>query len=111
MSSATKLGGLARRDVLRAGAFGLGLGAVGWGSTPLLGRSAKAAPADNGRILVVVELSGANDGLNTVVPYSDDAYYRARPKLGIRSNKVHKLDDHFGLQPTMVGFERLYKDG
>jgi uncharacterized protein (DUF1501 family) len=107
--SSAKLGGLARRDVLRAGVYGLGLGVLGWGTTPLVGSVAEAA--DDGRILVVVELSGANDGLNTVVPYADDAYYRARPKLGIRAEKLRKLDDRFGLQPTMVGFERLYKDG
>ena len=111
--SSGKLGSLARRDVLRAGVYGLGLGVVGWGTTPMLGGSARAAPepAPGERILVVVELSGANDGLNTVVPYADDAYYRARPKLGIRAAKLRKLDDHFGLQPTMAGFERLYKDG
>ncbi|HXW28853.1 MAG TPA: DUF1501 domain-containing protein [Xanthobacteraceae bacterium] len=109
VSSSAKLGGFARRDVLRAGVYGLGLGVVGWGTTPLVGSVAQAA--DDGRILVVVELSGANDGLNTVVPYADDAYYRARPKLGIRAEKLRKLDHHFGLQPTMVGFERLYKDG
>ena len=110
-SLSPKLGRLARRDVLRAGAYGLGLGVVGWGGTSLLAPAAQAAAADDGRILVVVELSGANDGLNTVVPFSDDAYYRARPKLGIRANKLRKLDDQFGLQPTMAGFERLYKDG
>jgi uncharacterized protein (DUF1501 family) len=109
--SSAKLGGPARRDVLRAGVYGLGLGVVGWGSTPLVGSAARAATADDGRILVVVELSGANDGLNTVVPFADDAYYRARPKLGIRADKLRKLDDRFGLQPTMAGFERLYKDG
>ena len=111
-TSSGRLGGLARRDVLRAGAYGLGLGVIGWGTTP---RGAAAMPAEaaagDGRILVVVELSGANDGLNTVVPYADDAYYRARPKLGIRAEKLRKLDDRFGLQPTMAGFERLYKDG
>ena len=111
MSSSPKLGRPGRRDVLRAGAVGLGMGVVGWGATTVVGRSAQAAKADNERILVVVELSGANDGLNTAVPYADDAYYRARPKLGIRANKLRKLDDRFGLQPTMAGFERLYKDG
>lgn len=111
--SAGKLDGMARRDVLRAGLFGLGAGVAGWGgSLPLLDGSAMAAqPADNGRILVVVELSGANDGLNTVVPYRDDAYYRARPKLGIPAAKLRRLDDRFGLQRTMAGFERLWKDG
>jgi uncharacterized protein (DUF1501 family) len=109
--SSARLSGPARRDVLRAGLYGLGLGVVGWGATPLLGGATPAAAAEGAPILVVVELSGANDGLNTVVPYADDAYYRARPKLGIRPDKLHKLDDRFGLQPTMTGFERLYKDG
>ena len=106
-----KLSGPGRRDVLRAGVYGLGLGAVGWGAAPLSGVAAQAGAGDPGRILVVVELSGANDGLNTVVPYTDDAYYRARPKLAIRGEKLRKLDDRFGLQPTMAGFERLWKDG
>jgi len=110
-TSSAKLGGPARRDVLRAGVYGLGLGVVGWGATPLIGGAAPATAADRERILVVVELSGANDGLNTVVPFADDAYYRARPKLGIRAGKLRKLDDRFGLQPTLAGFERLYKDG
>jgi len=106
-----KLSGPGRRDVLRAGVYGLGLGTVGWGAAPFAGIAAEARATDSGRILVVVELSGANDGLNTVVPYADDAYYRARPKLGIRAEKLRKLDDRFGLQPTMAGVERLYKDG
>ena len=110
-TSSAKLGGPARRDVLRAGVYGLGLGVVGWGATPLLGSATPAAAADGERILVVVELSGANDGLNTVVPFADDVYYRARPNLGIRASKLRKLDEHFGLQPTLAGFERLYKDG
>ena len=63
------------------------------------------------RILVVLELSGGNDGLNTVVPYGDPAYYRARPKLGIPEREVLKVADGFGFHPSMVGFERLYKDG
>jgi uncharacterized protein (DUF1501 family) len=63
------------------------------------------------RILVVIELSGGNDGLNTVVPYSDAAYYRARPTLGIAERSVIKAAGGFGFHPSMVGFERLYKDG
>ena len=61
------------------------------------------------RILVVLEMSGGNDGLNTVVPFSDDAYFKQRPTLGIR-NPI-KLDDSLGFHPALIGFERLFKDG
>ena len=74
--------------------------------------AAAAAPTGVGsRILVVVELSGANDGLNTIVPYTNDAYYRARPKLGLKPEKLRRLDDQFAVQSGMAGFERLFKDG
>ena len=63
------------------------------------------------RILVVFEMSGGNDGLNTVVPYANDIYYRLRPRIGIRPERVRKIDEHFGFNPGMSGFERLYKDG
>ena len=62
-------------------------------------------------ILVVLEMSGGNDGLNTVVPYADDTYYRLRPKIGIRPDRVRRIDDRHGFNPGMSGFERLYKDG
>lgn len=103
---------LARRDLLRTGAYALGARAIGAVGAPALlaGTSRAAAPASP-RTLVVVELSGANDGLNTVVPYTDDAYYHARPTLAIRPDKLRKIDDRFGFQATMAGFERLYKDG
>ena len=65
----------------------------------------------NNKILVVLELSGGNDGLNTLVPYGDDAYYRHRPKIGIHEKKLRKIDDHFGFNPDMAGMEKLYKDG
>ncbi len=106
-----------RRDFLRAGLYAVGVSA----GLPAFFRQmslAETANALNGapeknpnRILVVLELSGGNDGLNTVVPYVDDAYHRARPKLAIRANKVLKLDDHFGLHPACEGLERLFKDG
>jgi uncharacterized protein (DUF1501 family) len=72
---------------------------------------ALAKPADGNRILVVVELTGANDGFNTLVPYGDDNYYKLRPNLGIRANKLRKIDDMHGFNPGMAGFERLYKNG
>ena len=73
--------------------------------------AAHAARDKSKRILVVLELSGANDGFNTLVPYADDAYYRLRPKIGIRPAKLRKIDDQFGFNPGMAGFERLYKEG
>ena len=73
--------------------------------------AAHAARDMSKRILVVLELSGANDGFNTLVPYADDAYYRLRPKIGIRPARLRKIDDQFGFNPGMAGFERLYKEG
>jgi len=69
-----------------------------------------AVQAD-GKILVVLELSGGNDGLNTLVPFGDDAYYKHRPHIGIPKKEVRPIDDHFGFSGGMAGFERLYKDG
>jgi uncharacterized protein (DUF1501 family) len=98
--------------LLRGALFGYGLGIVGTGTPVIFSRPAEAAkPVAGERILVVVELSGANDGLNTVVPFGDDAYYRARPRLGVPAKRLRKLDDHFGFPLPMAGFERLYKDG
>ena len=107
-----------RREFLARGLYGVGVGA---GLPLLLSRTsaALAAQALQGtslekhpeRILVVIELSGGNDGLNTVVPFGDAAYYRARPKLGIAERDVIKVANGFGFHPSMVGFERLYKDG
>ncbi|MEE8555021.1 MAG: DUF1501 domain-containing protein [bacterium] len=107
--------GMTRRDLLRAGLYGLGVAGLSAAPLPpMFGRVASALAAQGGeseRIFVVFEVSGGNDGLNTVVPYGDDAYYRQRPKLGIRPDRLRKLDDHFGLNDGMAGFERLYKDG
>lgn len=86
--------------------------AAGLGLPPLFAQLAGAAtPARGERILVVLELSGGNDGLNTVVPYADDNYRRLRPQLAIAANRVRKIDERFGFNPGMAGFERLYKDG
>ena len=94
-----------RRALLRAG-LGLGMGLpLSW---PGL---ARAGTGTGDKILVVLELSGGNDGLNTVVPYADDIYYRMRPNIGIKPNRVLKIDDRHGFNPGMKGFERLYKDG
>ena len=106
---------LKRRDVLRKGMGAVGIaGLAGSSLAPsMFGRVAEAAAsaAANGKILVILELSGGNDGLNTVVPYGDDAYYRHRPEIGLPKTDLRILDDHFGLNPGMAGFESLFKDG
>lgn len=56
---------------------------------------------DYRRLLVLIELKGGNDGLNTVVPYADDAYYSARPRLAIQRDTVLQLDQKFGLHPAL----------
>ncbi len=95
-----------RRALLGAG-LALPLGMAG-----AAGPAAGAAPERKGeRILVVLEMSGGNDGLNTVVPHADDTYYRLRPRIAIRPQRVRRIDDRFGFNPGMSGFERLYKDG
>jgi uncharacterized protein (DUF1501 family) len=63
------------------------------------------------KTLVVIQLSGGNDGLNTVVPYRNDIYYKARPNIAIPSEKVLKLNDEVGLNPAMESLRGLYDDG
>src|SRR5438445_57343 len=102
---------LTRREALRTCLCGVGVSAV---MPAFFGRAAAALAAEasaNDRILVVLELSGGNDGLNTLVPYGDDAYYRHRPTIGLRPPRLRPIDDHFAFSTGMAGFERLYKDG
>lgn len=65
----------------------------------------------DGKILVVVQLSGGNDGLNTVVPFGDDDYHRARPNIGIRADVALKLNDYLGLNPQLGALKELYDNG
>ncbi len=79
--------------------------------SPLSGIARAAQAAVDDRILVVFELSGGNDGLNTVVPYTNDLYYKLRPTLGIKPQKVRKLDDRWGLNPGALGLQRVWDAG
>jgi uncharacterized protein (DUF1501 family) len=63
------------------------------------------------KVLVVLQLSGGNDGLNTVIPVQNDLYYKARPRLGIAKDKAALLTDEVGLNPALTGFKELYDDG
>ncbi len=63
------------------------------------------------RILVLIQLTGGNDGLNMVVPISNDLYYQNRPSISISSNDTIKLNNDFGLHPALSGFESIWGDG
>ena len=70
-----------------------------------------AVAGKNDNVLVVVEQSGGNDGLNTVIPFENDLYYKNRRTLGIPKANVHKLADGIGLHPAMEALAGLYKGG
>src|SRR6266513_1615498 len=65
----------------------------------------------DGTILVVLQLAGGNDGLNMVVPYADDAYHRARPRLALPKEQILTINHHVGLNPKLTGLKSLYEDG
>jgi uncharacterized protein (DUF1501 family) len=67
-------------------------------------------PAGN-KVVVILQLSGGNDGLNTIIPFRNDLYYKARPRLGILKEKALALTDEAGLHPALGGFKELYDDG
>ena len=70
-----------------------------------------SAVTNQPRILVVFELSGGNDGLNTVIPYRNDDYYRARPNIGLRPNEILKLDDEWGMNLGLAGLKQQWDKG
>src|SRR5512140_3869261 len=78
----------------------------------LLRSAASAAQGPSrDRVLVVIQLSGGNDGLNSVVPFEDDAYARLRPTLRLKPAEVHKLAPGLGLHPRMRALLRLFQQG
>ncbi|WP_158846146.1 DUF1501 domain-containing protein [Algibacter sp. L1A34] len=63
------------------------------------------------RRLVIIQLSGGNDGLNTVIPYQNDLYYKARPSLGIKKGAILELNDEVGLHKSLKPLKKLYDNG
>lgn len=104
-----------RRDFIRNLGLLAGAGTVSMtlGDVPLRAFSnvlSKAAEY-NGKILVLIQLSGGNDGLNTVIPFEDSRYYNFRKNIGIRKNDALKLSSLTGLNPGMTSFKKLYDEG
>jgi uncharacterized protein (DUF1501 family) len=104
-----------RRELFRVGCSGLAAVSIGSTLPAFVAKMAFASPAanpkiSNDNILVVVQLSGGNDGLNTVIPYADDAYHKARPTIGIKDRYI-KLNQALALNPGMSAFKDLYDSG
>ena len=100
-----------RRQFLARSLRGASLVALGSVVPQFVARTALAAAPGKDNILVVVELSGGNDGLNTVIPYADDLYHKARPTLRQPKEAVIRLDDHVGLHPGMQAIKPLWEQG
>lgn len=93
-----------RRDffkVLAAAGVAAWLPRSGWAATPAAYRN----------LLVLVELKGGNDGLNTAVPYADPEYYALRPRLGVQRETVLQLDSRTGLHPRLAPLLPLWRAG
>ena len=109
-----------RREFLRTGLLG---GSLSWTLPAFLSRTMQTlhAQADgaliqgvtgrDGNILVVLQLAGGNDGLNTVIPLGNDEYRKARPNLGIPESSILKIDPATGLHPSLSGLASAYQDG
>jgi uncharacterized protein (DUF1501 family) len=102
---------LDRRQFLTWTLRGTSLLATGTVIPQFLAQTALAADASRDTVLVVVEMTGGNDGLNTVIPYADDLYHKARPTLRHKKEQVIRVDDHIGLHPGMRSFDRLLQKG
>ncbi len=100
-----------RRQFLTRSLQGSSLLAIGSVVPEFLANTARAAEKDKDTVLVVIEMSGGNDGLNTVIPYSDDLYYKYRPTLGQKKDQVVRLNDHIGLNPGMQNFRQMWDQG
>ena len=103
-----------RRDLIKGGTMiAVGLVAPRWLATIAhadVVQQAKGGKALGDTVLVVCQLSGGNDGLNTVVPYADARYYSLRPSLGLPDAKLIKLNEQLGLHPALAGLAELYRE-
>ena len=103
-----------RRDFLKATLGASTLLSFASAAPNFLARSVMAASSrrkERDTVLVVVQLTGGNDGLNTLVPYNDDEYGRNRSTLRLPTKELHKINSAMGFHPRMGAFARLYKEG
>ncbi len=97
-----------RREFLRSASLAT---AALWVPRFLQAHARPGALTPNGKVLVVIQFSGGNDGLNTVIPTRNDIYYRERPRLGIAREEALRLTDEAGLHPALATFKNLYDAG
>src|SRR4051812_30648981 len=102
---------LTRRELLARTLRASSLLALGPAVPQFVARTARAAAPGKENVLVVLEMTGGNDGVNTVVPYADDLYHKARPTLRQTREVVLRLDDHVGLHPALSGLRPLWEAG
>ncbi|HWL17108.1 MAG TPA: twin-arginine translocation pathway signal protein, partial [Opitutus sp.] len=103
-----------RREFLRTTTRGIGLLAFSRFAPSFLVESTLAAtpaPEKDRTILVLVQLAGGNDGLNTVVPFADAGYHRLRPTLALPERDVLRLNDTMGLHPACPELHALFQEG
>ena len=99
-----------RRDFLERSLKASSLFALG-GTVPMfVANTAHAAEAGKETVLVVLQLNGGNDGLNTIVPYEDDEYHKARPTLALKKKDVIPIENGLGFNKSLQGFSRLYQN-
>jgi uncharacterized protein (DUF1501 family) len=101
---------LTRRQMLIRALRGTSLFAVGSVVPEFILNTGRAAEAGKETVLVVLEMTGGNDGLNTVIPYTDDLYHKARPTLALTKDQVIKVDDAIGLNPALSGLSQLLQN-
>ncbi|MGD0390441.1 MAG: DUF1501 domain-containing protein [Tepidisphaeraceae bacterium] len=80
-------------------------------SNPLDSKLTQQTTGKDGKILVVVQLSGGNDGLSMVIPYGDDVYYQARARISHAAKDILKINGYLGLHPNLTGLKSLYDNG
>jgi uncharacterized protein (DUF1501 family) len=102
---------LNRRQFLERTLKGSSLIAFGPLVPSFVAGAAQVAQSGKDRILVVLEMTGGNDGLNTVIPYADDNYHKARPTLRYTKDQIIRVDDHIGLNPSLGQFQQLLGNG